>query len=184
MSDRLHEQWAETQRMLGVARDQLTDPNDDDLRLYEEFLNNNELGLALDALADAAINQRAPREVWVALWNAAQGMGLTSADTIHGPTVDRIAERLNAAHEWRGLQRLLNEWDPIGVSPDLGGPDDEYSCLYGPLMTSLQREASAPEIAGFLRAELSDHFGINPDASRPDEFAGRLVKWFRSGAPA
>lgn len=184
MPERLHERWAETRRMLDAARDQLTNPNDDGLRLYDEFLNSNEFGLALDVLVDVATSQRAPGEAWLRLWEAARGMGLSPADDVHGRTVERIAERLNAAHEWRGLQRLLNEWDPIGVSPDVGGPDDEYSCLYGPLMRSLHRKASATEIADFLRGELSDHFGINPDASQPDAFARRLVDWFSSGAPA
>lgn len=79
---------------------------------------------------------------------------------------------------------MLNEWDPIGVHPDLGGPDDEHSCLYAPLLERLAGGEEAAEIALFLRAELEGHFGLEANYSRPEAFAGRLVDWFADGAPA
>ncbi len=79
---------------------------------------------------------------------------------------------------------MLNEWDPIGVRPDSGGPDDEYSCLYAPLLDRLAGGGDAAEIALYLRAELEGHFGQAADYSRPEAFARRLVEWFTEGAPA
>lgn len=78
----------------------------------------------------------------------------------------------------------MNEWDPIGVRPDLGGPDDEYSCLYTSLLDQLSGGVDAASIALFLRAELEGHFGLEANFSRPEAFAGRLVEWFTDGAPA
>jgi hypothetical protein len=169
---------------LEQARALLTNPDDEALFLYEDFLSHNELGLALDALADVALQQRAPGDLWRTLGGAVETMGLEPDDSVHGGTVERILEQLSAAHDWRGLQRLLNEWDPIGVRPESGGPDDEYSCLYVPLMDRLHSGTPAPEIAKFLRGELSGHFGLDPRYSKPEVFADRLVDWYASGAPA
>lgn len=184
MSDGMTELWASVRKQLEQARTQLTDPDDEALDLYADFLRNNELGLALDVLADVGLAQRAPMGLWRALWDAVQAMDLGPGDSIHGPTVETISEQLNAAHDWRGLQRLLNEWDPIGVVPDLGGPDDEYSCLYAPLMDRLLSGTEPAEISRFLRAELSDHFGLEPTPSQPELFAERLIDWYAAGAPA
>lgn len=180
----MSELWKRVRTQLEKARAQLTNPDDETLTFYEDFLSHNELGLALDALADVALAQRAPGDVWRALGGAVELMGLEADDSIHGGTVERILEQLSAAHDWRGLQRLLNQWDPIGVRPELGGPDDEYSCLYVPLMDRLHSRAPVPEIAEFLRSDLSDHFGLDPAYSNPEGFAQRLVDWYTSGAPA
>ena len=134
----LPELWAAVRQVLEAARGQLTSSEDEDLGVFYEFLNHNELGLALDALVDVAVLQRSPADVWRSLAIAAEMMGLEPDDSVHGATVEKIQAHLAAAHEWRGLQRLLNKWDPIGVSPELGGPDDEYSCLYLPLMERLR----------------------------------------------
>ncbi|WP_197687799.1 MULTISPECIES: hypothetical protein [unclassified Nocardioides] len=184
MSELLTQLWARVRAQLESARSQLTNPDDEALFLYEDLLSHNELGLALDALADVAFEQRAPGEVWQMLGGAIEAMQLEPDDSVHGGAVQKVLEQLAAAHDWRGLQRLLNEWDPIGVRPDLGGPDDEYSCLYVPLVDRLHAEAPVAEIAEFLRAEPSDHFGLDPAYSRPEVFAGRLVEWYASGAPA
>lgn len=165
-------------KILNEARSQLTDPDDDALSLFEDFLGQNELGLALDALADVAAEQRSPSTVWRALAAATKTMGLTEDHPVHGGTVRVIRTHMNAAPDWRGLQRLLNEWDPIGVRPKLGGPEDEYDCMLGPLLTLLSGGASETEIGSFLRAELSGHFGLDPGYSQPETFAARLLAWW------
>lgn len=176
--------WDVAKRQLGTARDALTNPDDNALVLYEDFLDHNELGLALDALVDVAHAQRAPDLVWRSLAGAAETMHLHLGDDSYGATVRRILDHLHAAHEARGLQRLLNEWDPIGVSPDVGDAGDEYACLNAPLLKRLAEGQSAKKIAVFLHRELEDHFGIDATQSRPDVFAVRLVDWFQGGAPA
>ena len=125
MSEQFSERWATARQQLDTARAQLTNSDDEELQLYEHFLRHNELGLALDALVDVATAQRAPGGVWRALSDSARTMELEPNDSVHGPSVQRILDHLAAAHDLRGLQRLLNEWDPIGVRPESGGPDDE-----------------------------------------------------------
>lgn len=76
------------------------------------------------------------------------------------------------------LQRLLNDWDPIGVfGDDSDWPDDEYECMYYPLLGRLRRGESAREIADYLLDDLTNHFGLS-EAGYPIEFAERLVAWW------
>jgi hypothetical protein len=174
----LNELWSKVRKILDEARSHLTNPDDDDLFLFEDFLRQNEFGLALDALADVAAEQRSSSTVWRALAAAAKAMDLTEDHPVHGGTVRVIRTHVNAAPDWRGLQRLLNEWDPIGVAPELGGPEDEYDCMLGPLLTLLSGGASEREIGSFLRTELSGHFGLNPNYSQPEKFAARVLAWW------
>jgi hypothetical protein len=60
------------------------------------------------------------------------------------------------------LRELLNAWDPIGVVGG-GGPQDEYDCLIAPMLDQLEGGAESPELAAFLRFELDDHFGLDPE---------------------
>ncbi|MET9607271.1 hypothetical protein ABZZ17_19675 [Streptomyces sp. NPDC006512] len=75
----------------------------------------------------------------------------------------------------RGLRRLLNAWDPIGVADAV---QDEYDCMLAPLLGQLHSGAGPTEIAEFLRHELADHFGLDPSGPRPDAMAARIVAWW------
>ena len=83
-----------------------------------------------------------------------------------------------------GLRAVLNVWDPIGVyqseSPSedeaVEWPEDEYDCLRWPLVSRLHRGASRLEIAGFLRSELHDHFGV--DALVTHQVLDDLFAWW------
>lgn len=171
---------------LDRARAFLTDPQDGALVLFAEFRDHNELGLALDQLADVAEAQRAPRTVWKELSAAAIAMQLGEADAVHGGAVRRINEHLARAGDWEELRQLLNDWDPIGVyDRTTDFPPDEYDCLYAPLMGLLVEGADVASVADFLERELSRHFGLDPRPSRPEDFAACLVEWFRdNGTPA
>jgi hypothetical protein len=82
-----------------------------------------------------------------------------------------------------GLRRLINEWDPIGVyDAAADAPPDEYDCLRAAVMGMLSRGADTAAVAQFLEHELRDHFGLDPRPARPEEFATRLVRWFRTEA--
>lgn len=170
--------WSKVRAILEEARSHLTNPEDDGLFLFEDFLGQNELGLALDALADVAADRRAPSAVWRALAAAAKAMDLSEDHPVHGGTVRVIRNHVHLAPDWRGLQRLLNEWDPIGVARELGGPDDEYDCMLGPLLALLARGSTEREIGSFLRTELSSHFGLDPNNSKPEVFARRVLAWW------
>jgi hypothetical protein len=79
------------------------------------------------------------------------------------------------------LRILLNEWDPIGVyDAELDFPADEYDSLLGPLLSRLQRGEDGVAIGEFLWNEVRDHYGLDPERSRPDIFAERVVVWFRA----
>jgi len=73
------------------------------------------------------------------------------------------------------LRCLLNEWDPIGVA-DL--VSDEYDCLIAPLLSKLSAGDGWSLIFEFLRHELEDHFGLEPDVLDVDGMASRLVAWW------
>ncbi|MDK1476933.1 hypothetical protein QNO07_26625 [Streptomyces sp. 549] len=78
------------------------------------------------------------------------------------------------------LRRLLNEWDPIGVS-DL--VQDEYDCLLAPLLRRLGAGSSKEKIGDFLRHELEEHFGLDPRGLEPEAMAARLIAWWAPAAP-
>jgi hypothetical protein len=85
------------------------------------------------------------------------------------------------------LRELLNTWDPIGIVPD-GGPLDEYDCLVGPMLGRSERGADARELAEFLRRELDDHFGLDPEhhvdeIERVSRAAAELLGQRRVGLP-
>lgn len=56
----------------------------DQLALYREYRQHNELGLAFDVLVGLAQERRAPAECWQALREAVREMGLTATDSVHG----------------------------------------------------------------------------------------------------
>lgn len=68
----LHESWRRTRAHLERARALLAD--DPQLARYQEFLDQNELELALDELEQ--VGEGAPVEYWTALHAAAEEMGL------------------------------------------------------------------------------------------------------------
>jgi hypothetical protein len=61
-----------------------------------------------------------------------------------------------------------------------GSPPDEYDCLIPQLYSLLRQGAQPEEIEDYLARELQSHFGLEPDAAREGELAGRLVAWARS----
>jgi hypothetical protein len=77
------------------------------------------------------------------------------------------------------LRQLLNDWDPIGVR-DISAHDDEYDCLLGPLMTMLAAGGDVPEVTAYLRMQVEDHVGLNPDGVDVGNFAARAVVWWRT----
>jgi hypothetical protein len=178
--EQLMEVWRRAGAHLDQARLSLTSPEDEALTLFDEFRDHNELGLALDRLADVAAAQRAPRVVWEELRAAAVAMGLGRDDTTYGAAVRLIGEHLGRAGNWTELRRLLNEWDPIGVyDVKADFPPDEYGCMEAPLMGLLAEGADIAAVTRFLERELRGHFGLDPRPHRPEEFAARLVDWFQ-----
>jgi hypothetical protein len=69
--EQLLELWRRARTHLSAARLSLPDSEASGLEWADEFLDHNELGLALDQLADVAGEQDAPRSVWDELQAAA-----------------------------------------------------------------------------------------------------------------
>ena len=81
------------------------------------------------------------------------------------------------------LRYLLNRWDPIGIYDEkLDFPPDEYDCLIAPVLTRLSRGDGLAEMSEFLWFELEDHFGLDPTMLGADDFAAKLVAWYRAAA--
>jgi len=78
---------------------------------------------------------------------------------------DQSGIKAAVRHKQRELQRLLNEWDPIGVMPGQLAPSDEYDCLLG-LLGRLQRGGTPDTLPGYLKRQLRHHFGLDPPTSR------------------
>jgi hypothetical protein len=92
------------------------------------------------------------------------------------PNDDDLARLVDLEPE---LRYLLNRWDPIGVYDEREDfPPDEYDCLLAPILSRLAAGTSAVDLGQFLWFEIKDHFGIDPEPSRPDLLAERLVTWF------
>lgn len=78
------------------------------------------------------------------------------------------------------LRDLLNEWDFVGVF-DAGVNTDEYDCLIRPLMTRLAAGAGADDIARFLDAEITGHFGMSAGLVETGPTAELLTAWWHGG---
>ena len=76
------------------------------------------------------------------------------------------------------LRDLINQWDPIGVMDDPAWPRDEYDCLVGPVLRHLEAGDKPDVIVAFLTSELTEHFGMDRGAIRPQEFVGCAAVWF------
>jgi hypothetical protein len=77
----LEESWAVTAQHLGAARALLSanpapGPDGGTLARYQDFLEHNELELALDELADVGLANSPPADFWRNLCRAAENMGL------------------------------------------------------------------------------------------------------------
>ncbi len=84
----------------------------------------------------------------------------------------------------RELSILLDRWDPIGVYTDPGDdcPAGEYACMVGPLMSMLERGSPAPDIAAWVRRELTEHFGLTVTLGAA-ELAVDLRTWWDARRP-
>ena len=82
---------------------------------------------------------------------------------------------------WAQLRALMCTWDPIGVMRFRDWPRDEYDCLVGPLLTLLVRGATEREITQYLRDEIDQHFGLEPENYDFAAVARRVLRWFDHG---
>jgi hypothetical protein len=74
MDERLLKQWQITETLLDTAAAELSGASV--LQTYRDFIEHNELEMALDVLEDAGHENAVSREYWWNLKKAAEAMGL------------------------------------------------------------------------------------------------------------
>lgn len=85
---------------------------------------------------------------------------------------------------WKEIRDLWNGWNPIGVSPSTGGPQDEYDSYLGQTLRLLEDCASTEEITGYLSSIVGEHMGLGQkgiEYSKPAAFSLKLQQWFAHG---
>jgi len=88
-----------------------------------------------------------------------------------------VLDKAQSRQRMAEIRRLWNEWDPIGVAK--GDPsDDEYNGYLAPTLRLLERDASADEIAAYLKWATLEHMGLSQVTSL-EAFAERLRQWFK-----
>jgi hypothetical protein len=81
------------------------------------------------------------------------------------------------------LRDLLNEWDPIGVMRmDTDWPPDEYDPYLSPVFTTLREGGGIEEVRQTLARALG-RMGLGQAGARQDEFAARIIAWWRQSFP-
>jgi len=86
-----------------------------------------------------------------------------------------------SGRRWCEIRRLWNEWDPIGVLPNLDGPRDEYENYLGASLRLLESGASHEQIAAYLSHIVCEYMGLGSSGvqhSNPTKFAQELQHWF------
>jgi hypothetical protein len=78
------------------------------------------------------------------------------------------------------MTEMVNAWDPIGLI-EMGAPPDEYDCVVGDVMRALERKDSPQQMALYLEAHITDHFGSIPRDPLP--FATQAVSWYAARWP-
>lgn len=98
----------------------------------------------------------------------------------------RRLEKQESRNRWREIRDLWNEWDPIGVYPADGGPEDEYESYLGPSLRLLEQKAGADEITKYLSHIVGEYMGLGTagiNYSKPAEFAKKLQNWYAEKWP-
>ena len=93
----------------------------------------------------------------------------------------RRLEKEESRQRYREIRALWNEWDPIGIAPSEGGPQDEYDSYLGPTLRLLEQSAPTDEIEKYLGYIVGEYMGLGDEGlayCRPQEFARKLQVWF------
>lgn len=71
--------------------------------------------------------------------------------------LDKKAMKNQIKKEAQSIREILNQWDPLG-----GSPEDEYDCLVDHVLSALHRGMTdSTDLARLIKSELNDHFGID-----------------------
>ena len=78
----------------------------------------------------------------------------------------------------RRRARVRTRLKELAALRSASAPEDEYDCLVGSLFSRLSQGPSPGELADWLRAQVTDHFGLCDENA--EEFARRVTDWYRA----
>ena len=84
--------WDRTTAHLEAAQRLLPQIDGEGTRDFLDYVAHNELGLAFDVLAEIGANQRALKDFWKQMEEAAAEMTIAAGDEVHGRTVSTVQE--------------------------------------------------------------------------------------------
>ncbi len=83
---------------------------------------------------------------------------------------------LNFKRDGFELNKILNEWDFIGVVPmDV---HDEYICLQDPILNSLYNKATREELSAMLHKHIYSHFRTDLDKAQIEKNVIKIMDWW------
>ena len=92
-----------------------------------------------------------------------------------------ISKNKHIKDEQKELNYLLNEWDPIGILPFEGWPDDEYECFIFPILSILHNSGNREDLKWFLKTHLTEHIWLNPpEGEYIESFIEKILVWWEN----
>jgi cytosine deaminase len=90
------------------------------------------------------------------------------------------AERKAAWNERiQAVQKILRDWDPIGVESGRAGPASEYDRYAGPIVTLVGQGCTAAVLAAHLSSLAEDQMGVSASAERDRATAEAILAAMR-----
>lgn len=80
--------------------------------------------------------------------------------------------------EEKELNQILNEWDPIGILPFEGWPDDEYDCFIFPILSIFHKNEGREKLEYFLNEHLTEHMGMSSDKNDIEQISDKILLWW------
>lgn len=75
--------------------------------------------------------------------------------------------------EIKELNNILNQWNPIG-----GTPDDEYCSFLAPILKVLHSGGTQSDLDKVIKRHLSEQFGLVSKSSKLDKVTDTILNWW------
>lgn len=82
--------------------------------------------------------------------------------------------------EEKELNQILNEWDPIGILPFDGWPNNEYDCFIFPILSILHKDQGREKLESFIDEHLTEHMGMNSYEEDIKQISDKILLWWNS----
>lgn len=81
----------------------------------------------------------------------------------------------NYKKEYQELNKILNEWDFIGVVDE--DNQDEYSDLINPILNNLEKDIKQKGLAEFIVNFVAQRYGMSPTGTF--EVSEKILTWWK-----